>query len=90
MQRGDHKRTNPCALLNEVGRIDRNNIGAEHVRVDHLRLQRDHPFGERRRRAIIMFVLNHLNGNLQALESLHRAPVRERDYAHIVARVIKA
>ena len=88
MQRGDHKRTNPCALLHKVCRIDRNNIGAEHVRVDHLRLQRDHPLGECRRRAIIMFVFNHLNGNLQALKSLHRAPVRKRDHAHIVARVI--
>ena len=32
MQRGDDKRTNPCALLHKVGRIDRNNIGAENLR----------------------------------------------------------
>ena len=79
-----------CALLHDPCGGDPHNLGTEHVRVEHLRLEGDEAIGKELCGALVIFVVDHLNGDAEALQACDGAPVRERDDVHVVARGIEA
>ena len=89
MHRGDHVWTVPRALLHEIESGHTHHFGAVHVRVQHLGAERDQPFGEQLRRALIVLVFNHFRGIPEALQASHGTAVRQRDDVRFVPRRIK-
>ena len=87
---GDHVGAVPGALLHNVERGHSHNLGAVHVGMEHLRVERNESISQEFSRALITWLLNHFGGVSQALKAGHGAAVRERDDVGFVARWVKA
>ena len=75
MHGGDHVGAVPGALLDDIERCHTHHLGAVHVGMEHLRVERDESISQEFSGALIAWLFDHLGGVPHPLEARHCAAV---------------